>query len=85
MATGVNATTGAFKVSTADVTDIGGSDFYPTSSSLLINAGSAKYSPRSTYDFNGTPRSASTPTVGAYVRALSPQAKLSHHTTQGQY
>jgi hypothetical protein len=69
--TGVNATTGVFQVTTADVTDIGGRDFYPTSSSLLINAGSAKYSPRSTYDFNGTPRSASTPTVGAYVRAPS--------------
>jgi len=65
--TGVDAT-GVFQVTSADVINAGGNDFYPTESSLLIGAGSANYSPRLTYDFNGKSRSATAPTVGAYVR-----------------
>jgi len=37
---------------------------YPTTSSSLISKGSSQYS--SSYDFNGKPRSKTTPTVGAY-------------------
>jgi hypothetical protein len=68
--TGVD-TAGVFQVTSGDVINAGGNDFYPTESSLLINAGSSSYSPRLTYDFNGKSRSATTPTVGAYVRSRS--------------
>ncbi len=67
MYTGVD-TTGVFQVTIGDVINAGGNDFYPTASSLLIGAGSVNYSPRLTYDFNGKSRSATAPTVGAYVR-----------------
>lgn len=68
--TGVDAT-GVFQVTSADVINAGGNDFYPTESSLLIGAGSANYSPRLTYDFNGKSRSATAPTVGAYEHSTA--------------
>jgi len=63
--------TGVFQVTSTDVINAGGNDFYPSQSSLLINAGSSNYSPRLTYDFNGKARSATTPTVGAYEHSTA--------------
>lgn len=59
--TGV-ASSALFQV-TADVV---GETYYPTNTSALINAGTKSYATPVTWDYNGTPRSSSTPTVGAY-------------------
>lgn len=65
--TGVS-TTGAFQVSVSAVINAANRNFYPSTGSPLINAGNKAYTSPAPKDFNGTPRSATTPTVGAYVR-----------------
>jgi hypothetical protein len=44
--------------------NVGNNDFYPVSGSALIGSGDSVHS--ISYDFNGRPRSSTTPTVGAY-------------------
>ncbi|ELR22027.1 uncharacterized protein ACA1_157590 [Acanthamoeba castellanii str. Neff] len=58
--------TGVFQVTTGAVTNAAANNFYPSATSALKNAGSAAYTAPATKDFNNTPRSNTTPTVGAY-------------------
>jgi hypothetical protein len=64
-----------FSVAASAVIDAAGKNFYPSVGSALIDAGSTGYTSPATRDYNGSPRTDSTPTVGAYVR--SPSLSLS--------
>jgi hypothetical protein len=55
-----------------------GEKFYPTNTSALINAGTGSYTTRVAWDYNGTPRSATSPTIGAYVRSLHSPRQAKH-------
>jgi hypothetical protein len=55
-----------FQVTTGAVTNAAANNYYPSATSALKNAGSAAYTAPATKDFNNTPRSNTTPTVGAY-------------------
>jgi hypothetical protein len=65
------ATTGVFSVSASAVINAAGNNFYPSVGSALIGAGSTGYKSPATRDYNGSPRTGSKPTVGAYVRSPS--------------
>jgi hypothetical protein len=60
-----------FTVTASAVTNAAGMNFYPSAGSALIDAGSTGYTSPATRDYNGSPRTGSTPTVGAYVRSIS--------------
>jgi hypothetical protein len=60
---------GVYQVSISAVINAAGNNFYPSAGSPLIGAGSTAYPSPATRDYNGSPRTGSTPTVGAYVRS----------------
>ncbi|CAF3421423.1 unnamed protein product [Rotaria socialis] len=63
-ATGISSC-GTFAISSNAFLNAAATNFYPASSSLLINKGvNLRY--QAFYDYNGMPRSIVTPTVGAY-------------------
>ena len=65
-ATGIPSN-GVFSVGSTIFSNVNANSFYPTVSSALINAGVNPQNFPTLYDFNGKPRSATQPTVGAYV------------------